>query len=171
MKVGSFSPQLLQNLNSSESQSPVTPQTKGPAELNLTVLPRDGFEFKGGFRPKLRPQGGDGFESPKTINLQHLPGKTSLGELTNLFKAGKLRAPEPLPSELEPLKGALDSITQSAIENTELDNLGKIRQNVSSALKDLGLKGWMLAKAVKELSYAIIGGKAGGIGPQWFPGD
>lgn len=168
MKVGSFSPKVTQNLSSFESKASVTPQAQVRAEPRLS-LPRDGFDVGGATRPRLRHPG-DGFEASRPIGLQQLSGKTSISQLTELFKSGQLKAPTPTQG-LEPLQGALDGIVQKAVDDTSLDNLGKIRKDISSALKELGLKGRQFSKVARELAYAVIGGKAGGIGAQWVPGD
>ncbi len=172
MKVGSFSPPI-QNLNAFESKTTLAPRTETAAAPRPNLLPSDGFDAGGAPRPILRPQG-DGFESPKQLKagaLLKMSGKTPLSQLTSMFKAGRFQKPSSLPTNLEPLQGALDKITQDGINNTGLTNLGKIRRNVLESLKELGLKGKDLKDAAKQLVYAIVGGKAGGIGTQWLPGD
>jgi len=167
MKVGSLSPKVSQNLTSFESKSQVTSQPKTALEPKLQTFGRDGFEVRGGGRRPLRPQG-DGFQpsSLKPSLLQTLPGKTPISQLSNLVKSGQLQA-GPLPTALEPYKG----ITQKAIDDTSLDTLGRLRKNISEAVKLLGLKGKEAKAAIDQVLCGSIIGKVGGIGTQWAPGD
>jgi hypothetical protein len=171
MKVGSFSPRVSRSLNSFESKSSVTAQTKAaPEQTRLNTFPRDGFEVRGGRRSALRPQG-DGFESGLKPNLlQTLPGNTPVSVATNLFQSGQIK-PSPLPKALEPFKGALDSIGEKAAQNADLDTLGKLRKSIFDDVKSLGLKGKLAKLARDHALLHAIDCKAGRPGAQWVPGD